>query len=131
MVDYVLTCRIYFNDQGNADNAFNHIKALAEHSAAHDRHVGNIPDTSWARLHECFVQEDEGDTSRCSTTQLFTLNEEAPGNGGDVIEWAPNQTVVVDDERSWEEQVYKCLQDHTTQEGWEPTNAPALWQLVN
>jgi len=26
--------------------------------------------------------------------------------------------------------LYKCLQDHTSQDGWTPTAAPSLWALV-
>ena len=26
--------------------------------------------------------------------------------------------------------LYKCLQAHTSQEGWEPENAPALWEEI-
>ena len=128
MPDHVLTARIYFSDAGNAENAYNHIKALAEHSAAHDRVVGGRPDTSWARLHECYAVEDDGDTSRCVTTVRFVLNEQEQGE--DAILWAPGQTVAVDDLREHDGTVYRCLQAHTTQEGWEPPSTPALWEPV-
>jgi len=48
---------------------------------------------------------------------------------GEVIEWAPGQTVVAGDERSWLGIVYVCVQGHTTQTGWEPPNVPALWSV--
>ena len=129
MADHVLTCRIYFNDAGNAENAFNHIKALAEHSAAHDRHVGDISDPSWARLHECFVSEDNGDTARCSTTDSFIL--EGPPAEGEIREWAPGQNYILDDLCSYNDTVYRMVQPtHTTQEGWEPPNVPSIW-VVN
>ena len=51
--------------------------------------------------------------------------EEPPPS--EAIEWAPGQTVVAGDERSWLEIVYVCIQGHTTQAGWEPPNVPALW----
>lgn len=128
MPDHVLTARIYFNDVGNAENAFNHIKALAEHSAAHDRVVGTQPDTSWARLHECFAEEDGGDTSRCETTHRFVLNEQE--EGGEAILWAPGQNVEPGDLSEYPEggTVYSCIQGHTTQEGWEPPSTPSLWE---
>ena len=48
---------------------------------------------------------------------------------GEVIEWAPNQTVVAGDERVHLGITYVCLQGHTTLQGWEPPNVPALWQV--
>lgn len=128
MPDHVLTCRIYFGDAGNAENAFEHIKALAEHSAAHDRHVGGQPDTSWARLHECYAAEDEGDTDRCATTRRFVLNEQQQGD--EAVLWAPGQTVAPGDLREYDGTVYRCLQGHTTQAGWEPPAAASLWEIA-
>lgn len=126
MADHVLTCRIYFGDAGNAENAFNHIKALAEHSAAHDRVVGGQPDTSWARLHECYVGEDDGDTSRCETTMRFVLNEQEQGEQATI--WAPGQTYEQGELTEHEGIVYVQLQPtHTTQAGWEPPVVPAIW----
>lgn len=44
--------------------------------------------------------------------------------------WAPGQSVVVNDERTYNGRLYRCLQAHTTQAGWQPPNVPALWQDV-
>lgn len=58
--------------------------------------------------------------------------------------WRKVEIVSHDDARVWEAGIeyvtgnalayldkdstkYKCLQDHTSREGWEPPNAPALW----
>lgn len=132
MPDHVLTCRIYFGDAANAENAFNHIKALAEHSAAHDRQVGGVSDTSWARVHECHAVDDGGDTAQCATTHRFVLNEQEEGGSGATI-WAPGQTYEQDELTEHEGSIYKQLQPtHTTQVGWEP-GAPGLesiWQAV-
>lgn len=129
MPNYVLDCRIFFSDLPNAENAFNHIKALAEHSAAHSVHVGNDIEGSWARLHDCKADENNGDTSLCADIQLFTLAvPEQPG--GEVIAWTAGETVSIGDVRSYEGTNYSCLQGHTTQAGWEPPNVPALWQVV-
>lgn len=129
MSDHVLTCRIYFIDAGNAENAFNHIKALAEHSAAHDRQVGGVSDPSWARLHECFVSEDEGATTRCATSNSFIL--EGPPAPGEIREWAPGQDYVIDDLCSYQGVTYRMIQPtHTTQAGWEPPNVASIWEAT-
>lgn len=41
--------------------------------------------------------------------------------------WAAGQAVKVGDLRLFNSVVYKALQAHTTQAGWEPPNVPALW----
>ena len=129
MPDHVLTARIYFSDEANAVNAFEHLKALAEHSAAHDRHVGGQPDTSWARLHECYAAEDDGDTARCATSHRFVLNEQTEGDDG-IIEFAAGQAVQPGDLRRYDGTVYRCLQAHTTAAHWTPPTAPSLWTVA-
>lgn len=37
---------------------------------------------------------------------------------------------VVGDRRRYGETLYKCLQDHTSQEGWDPESAPSLWAEI-
>ena len=44
--------------------------------------------------------------------------------------WAAGQAVKVGDLRSYGGTVYRCLQAHTTQAGWEPPNVPALWTVA-
>ena len=129
MPDYVLTSRIYFGDAENAENAFNHIKALAEHSAAHDRQIGGQPDASFARVHICYAADHGGDTSFCDTTHRFVLNEQEQGE--EAVLWAPGQSYILDELCEYEGVVYKMLQPtHTTQVGWEPPNVPSIWQAV-
>jgi hypothetical protein len=130
MPDYVLTCRIYFSDQENGENAFNHIKALAEHSAAHDRIVGGQPDTSWARLHECYVHDNNGDTSECVNIELFILNGGNTDESGIRI-WAPGQFYVLGELTSHNDTVYEQLQpEHTTMAHWEPQDVASIWKPV-
>lgn len=45
--------------------------------------------------------------------------------------WAPDTAYQVDDRRSYGDYLYKCVQAHTSQTGWEPPNVPALWAAVN
>ncbi len=44
--------------------------------------------------------------------------------------WAPNVAYAVNDTVTYAGSTYKCLQAHTSLTGWEPPNAPSLWQLV-
>jgi hypothetical protein len=46
--------------------------------------------------------------------------------------WSPNQVSYhVGDLVSFQGHVYRCLQAHTSEPGWDPVSAPALWQLVS
>ena len=51
-----------------------------------------------------------------------------PTMSGSAQPWAPNVAYTVGDEVTYNGVTYKCLQSHTSQVGWEPPNAPALWQ---
>lgn len=44
-------------------------------------------------------------------------------------EWQPDTDYATGAECTYEKNAYTCLQGHTSQTGWEPPNAPALWQL--
>lgn len=41
--------------------------------------------------------------------------------------WAPDTAYIVGDRRKYNGKLYKCIQAHTSQEGWEPPNTPSLW----
>ena len=43
--------------------------------------------------------------------------------------WHVGETYYIGDIRMYEEILYKCKQLHTAQEGWEPPNVPALWEV--
>lgn len=45
--------------------------------------------------------------------------------------WSVDVAYKVDDRRSYGDYLYKCLQAHTSQEGWEPPAVPALWAAIN
>lgn len=128
MSNHVLTSRIYFPDAATAENAHAHLVALAQHGAAVAVQVGEQLDTSWARVHECHADDANGSTSLCRTTLSWVGNAQEPGE--EAILWAPDQTVAVDDLREYEGVVYRCLQAHTTQAGWEPPSVPALWEVT-
>ena len=44
--------------------------------------------------------------------------------------WGPNMQVTVDERMYYEEKLYRVVQAHTTQEGWEPDKTPALFTEV-
>lgn len=44
--------------------------------------------------------------------------------------WVPNEDVALNETRTFEGKVYKCIQAHKTLEGWTPLATPALWQEV-
>ena len=44
--------------------------------------------------------------------------------------WAAMNTYVLNDRVRYSGKLYKCVQSHTSQTGWEPPNVPALWTEV-
>lgn len=44
--------------------------------------------------------------------------------------WEPGQQVSAGDLREFEGAIYRAVQAHTTQQGWEPPLVPALWSLI-
>src|SRR5581483_6426091 len=45
--------------------------------------------------------------------------------------WQADRWYPVGDRVSYAGHGYRCLQAHTSLPGWEPPNAPALWQLLS
>ena len=44
--------------------------------------------------------------------------------------WAAGVAYAADDRLRYGEKLYRCVQGHTSQEGWEPDVTPALWTEV-
>lgn len=42
-------------------------------------------------------------------------------------EWQPKTKYEAGDRRQYNGLLYRCVQGHTSQDGWEPPNVPALW----
>lgn len=42
-------------------------------------------------------------------------------------EWQSDTKYEVGDRRQYNGLLYRCVQGHTSQDGWEPPNVPALW----
>jgi len=45
-------------------------------------------------------------------------------------EWAIGVQVAVGDRKTFNGDLYKCLQPHTSQESWNPADAPSLWAKI-
>jgi len=59
---------------------------------------------------------------------LWKVHRTPPASGPE--QWQPNISVAVGEELEHEGVLYRVLQAHTTQVGWEPPNVPALWAVV-
>lgn len=44
--------------------------------------------------------------------------------------WAVDTAYTLGERIRYDGQLYKCVQAHTSQTGWEPPNVPALWTAV-
>jgi hypothetical protein len=59
---------------------------------------------------------------------LDILTDEQAENVTEVFPaWLPNVAYIVGDRRKYDDRLYKCIQAHNSQEGWEPPNVPSLW----
>jgi len=56
---------------------------------------------------------------------LYTIKRTVPAAGAE--QWQAGITVAVGDELEHDGILYRAVQGHTTQAGWEPPSAPALW----
>ena len=57
-----------------------------------------------------YLSDDQAET----VTELFPL-------------WEANMAYAIGDRRRYEDLLYRCVQAHTSQAGWEPPTVPALW----
>ena len=54
-----------------------------------------------------------------------------PAVAGNATTWVANHAYTTGDRVSYNGHEYQCRLPHTSQLGWEPANAPALWQPLN
>lgn len=60
-----------------------------------------------------------------------TLDDESAAESVELFPiWATDTNYAVGDRRRYEGLLYKCLQTHTSQETWNPADAPSLWAKV-
>lgn len=59
------------------------------------------------------------------------IEEDVASNYPDMFKaWAEGASYSVGNLRSYENTLYKCVQAHTSQEGWEPDKAVSLWVIA-
>ena len=46
-------------------------------------------------------------------------------------EWVPGVKYAVGQLRRYGDTLYRCVQEHTSQEGWEPDKAASLWAVTS
>ena len=70
--------------------------------------------------------------ARSVAASSTTLTDSQAASMPDLIEpWRAGEAVEVGMMRSHGDQLYRCVQAHTTQAGWEPPSVPALWSPVS
>lgn len=57
----------------------------------------------------------------------FLTDEQAEECTDMFDKWKPETEYLVGDRRRYDDLLYKCVQAHTSQTGWEPPMVPALW----
>ncbi len=73
------------------------------------------------------AKDGAGNVSAGATIQAAT--DSAGGGGSEATAWAAGISYKADDEVTYSGNTYICRQNHTSLQGWEPTNVPALWKL--
>ena len=60
---------------------------------------------------------------------LLPSSAAAQASCSGVAAWTPSVSYTVGVQVTYGGRLYRCQQAHTSQVGWEPPNAPALWAL--
>ncbi|WP_068619093.1 glycosyl hydrolase family 18 protein [Paenibacillus tuaregi] len=63
------------------------------------------------------------------STASNALKVKTSDSGSAIKEWAPYTAYTAGQLVTYNGKTYKALQPHTSLQGWEPSNVPALWQL--
>lgn len=107
-------------------NNFNTIEILSYLDEAERNRDGDLDDPPYKLQWSVQTDYDPYMSVNSAYAYLKTL---ADFDGvEDVIDaWKAGSSYFIGDLVMYEEQQYKCAQSHVSQEGWEPTNAPALW----
>lgn len=64
-----------------------------------------------------------GNVSEGASIEVTTDEQTGPGA------WSAGTAYQLNDEVAYNGTVYKCVQSHTSLQGWEPADVPALWKL--
>lgn len=78
------------------------------------------------------------DSQTVNSINFVTLAEQGaidPVTAGEHVDlfqkWAPNINYKKDQIRAYNDKLYKCVQDHTSQESWTPDVSPSLWSQIS
>lgn len=75
-------------------------------------------------------------TNATTTTRITKSTTTGTGTtastttSGDILPWTVNKLYHVGDRVSYENKIYKCLEEHVSLATWDPADAPSLWQVV-
>lgn len=98
---------------------------LAEHMAMDE--VGRAAQLAeLSRVANVAAIADGVDNPLDLVTPLLT-DEQAETVPNAYPEWAADTTYKVGDRRRYDGKLWRCVQAHTSQAGWEPPSVPALW----
>lgn len=100
---------------------------LGAHDAYPKGYVIRWTDGTLRRATTAHVAHTPDDAPHLWEDVTEELAGQTPPPTPDANEWQPGETVGVGDLRTFEGVVYRCVQAHTTQAGWEPPVVPALW----
>ena len=108
--------------------------AWVQPTGAHDAYtLGRIVQhngTLYRSLHAANVWEPGGEGVPAGLWETATVTDAGdPPTAPDAPEWAAGTAYKVGDLVTYGGQVYRCVQAHTSQTGWDPASVPALWTL--
>lgn len=104
------------------DNNFNMIDALI--TEQYDAEQGYLAAPEEGPYAKKLIYEKSDEQSIATLATMFPTD---PAEGS---EWIENIYVDINWEREYDSTMYKCVQSHITQLGWEPHLVPALWTIV-
>lgn len=76
------------------------------------------------------LTQEEQQQENVQTALTYLTDEQALTVKDLYEEWVPNKDYKTGDRRLYNEELYKCLQDHTAQAEWNPEDAPSLWAKI-
>ena len=97
------------------------ITAMQAEQAAHEAYERHRPLTESEAL--SMLLKQQVNTLEVDDQTAYRMREFYP-------EWASDTDYAVGFKVQHHSRLFRCLQAHTSQEGWEPENVPALWEEI-
>lgn len=95
--------------------------------------MGGVDTVTMEEAYDAAISHDHTAAAQVFVEQCEKGNiseEDAKAHKGLFGEWMTNTSYAVGAMRKYDGLLYKCLQAHTSQEGWTPDATPALWVEV-